>query len=473
MTATRFDIYDGRWRDAWVAATSMSCQRRRQIDTNIRAHVLCLLDDHGPNSCHPLTLRIYGTMIKGFCVVNNERARALHSDCERVVMMFSRRPFGEASKLPAKRQAREAALTLDLDLASVAQEAFDWTQAPLEEGALLRLGGVREAEPRVSISGERAPGFCQEGWLPRSGDGFSALPESTSILDGGQPPALMSQIMSMVVAPETGEVGVPVVEAEHRVPADHLVTSSANVGVASVCMRTVVTRRRREIIKPGVVYGFDDNTMLSNPQIEEWQADHADIMRSWVPPQHLAEHMRDELSFVEHLGPSLRILFDPPDACFLAKSLGGGGELQACVPVCDDAPASLPEVQSLLSHSGTLDPPVIDVPPDFPVVDGPLLAASNGTTTAPEEVGESVDNAAIQVGAIIRDCMWRRGVQSVALSDLVPPDCADRATAACTFSALLTLATAGEFIVRQTQPYDQIMVCERPSGASTTTTSWS
>merc|ERR1712136_599704 len=219
--------------------------------------------------------------------------------------------------------------------------------------------------------------------------------------------------------------GVPVVEAEHRVPADHLVTSSANVSVASVCTRTVVTRRRREIIKPGVVYGF------------------ADIMRSWVPPQHLAEHMRDELSFVEHLGPSLRILFDPPDACFSAKSLGGGVELQAYVPVCDDAPASLPEVQSLLSHSGTLDPPVIDVPPDFSVVDGPLLAASNGTTTAPEEVGESVDNAAIQVGAIIRDCMWRGGVQSVALSDLVPPDCADRATAACTFSALLTLATAG------------------------------
>ncbi|CAE8608802.1 unnamed protein product, partial [Polarella glacialis] len=154
-----FDLYDDRWRDCWVAATSTARLRKKQVDLDIQQRVSRLLQDYGPQSDKPLTLRIYGTMIKGFCVINNERARALFCDCERVVLMFARQPFAEGDnkiRLPAaKRQRMEAALTLDLDLSRVeASEAFDWTQAPLEDGALLRLGGVsggQEALPSLEL----------------------------------------------------------------------------------------------------------------------------------------------------------------------------------------------------------------------------------------------------------------------------------------------------------------------------------
>ncbi|CAK0796569.1 unnamed protein product, partial [Prorocentrum cordatum] len=166
-----FDLYDERWHDCWVAATSVARARKKQIDFDIGQRVARLLEDYGPESQKPLTLRIYGTMIKGFCVINNERARALFSDCERVVLMFARQPFSEGNskiRLPAaKRPRMESALTLDLDLARVeASEQFDWTQAPLEEGALLRLGG----------------GVLQEG--------FALAPELAGLGDvvGGAPP---------------------------------------------------------------------------------------------------------------------------------------------------------------------------------------------------------------------------------------------------------------------------------------------
>jgi len=124
-----FDLYDERWRDCWVAATSTARQRKKQVDMDIQPRVQRLIEDHGPQTEKPLTLRVYGTMIKGFCVINNERARSLYFDSERVVLMFARQPFTEDHKIrlpAAKRQRMEAALTLDLDLARVeACEAFD------------------------------------------------------------------------------------------------------------------------------------------------------------------------------------------------------------------------------------------------------------------------------------------------------------------------------------------------------------
>ena len=76
----------------------------------------------------------------------------------------------------------EAALTLDLDLARVeACEAFDWTRAPLEQGALLQLGAgfSQEVLPSIELAELKMPQLldpsaCEvshdqkpEGWVPR------------------------------------------------------------------------------------------------------------------------------------------------------------------------------------------------------------------------------------------------------------------------------------------------------------------
>merc|ERR1719195_488165 len=89
-------------------------------------------------------------MIKGFSVINNERARVLYADCQRTVVTFSQEALMDTSKmtkLPPSKRPRFDALTLDLDLNKVKEsESFDWTQAPLEDGAVLRLQTVPEHE---------------------------------------------------------------------------------------------------------------------------------------------------------------------------------------------------------------------------------------------------------------------------------------------------------------------------------------
>eukprot|EP00443_Scrippsiella_acuminata_P048445 CAMPEP_0115174222 /NCGR_PEP_ID=MMETSP0270-20121206/3726_1 /TAXON_ID=71861 /ORGANISM="Scrippsiella trochoidea, Strain CCMP3099" /LENGTH=185 /DNA_ID=CAMNT_0002587051 /DNA_START=49 /DNA_END=603 /DNA_ORIENTATION=- len=141
--ATSFSIHQDLWHDCWVAATSAVRGRKAKVDFNIQQRVVRLLKDHGPETSVPLTLRVYGTMIKGFCVLNNERARTLHGDCERLVLAFSQQPFGDEGKtmrLPNGKRKQADALTLDLDVSKVQEsEAFDWSQAPLEEGTLLQL----------------------------------------------------------------------------------------------------------------------------------------------------------------------------------------------------------------------------------------------------------------------------------------------------------------------------------------------
>ena len=86
------------------------------------ARTNAFLTEFGPESDKPLTLRVYGTIMKGFSILNNERARLLYTDCERVVVMFAQRPFVEDTKNPkgppAKRQ-RTDALALDLSLSHV------------------------------------------------------------------------------------------------------------------------------------------------------------------------------------------------------------------------------------------------------------------------------------------------------------------------------------------------------------------
>merc|ERR1719272_1530810 len=137
-----FSIHQDLWCDSWFAATAAVRAKKKLVDYNISHRVARFLDDYGPGTPQPLTLRVYGTMLKGFCVLNNERAKALYNDCERIVIAFAEQPFADGSgvKLPVAKRQRVDALTLDLDLAKVQEsEKFDWGSAPLEEGALLHM----------------------------------------------------------------------------------------------------------------------------------------------------------------------------------------------------------------------------------------------------------------------------------------------------------------------------------------------
>ena len=56
----------------------------------------------------------YSKVSKGFCVLNNERAKALFGDCERLVMAFAQRPFCEEGLRlpPARKQQVDGDLSL-------------------------------------------------------------------------------------------------------------------------------------------------------------------------------------------------------------------------------------------------------------------------------------------------------------------------------------------------------------------------
>ena len=66
MSYGPFSIYQDLWHDCWVAATANVRARKRQVDFDIHQRVARLLDTYGPQSEMPLTLRVYGTLLKGF-----------------------------------------------------------------------------------------------------------------------------------------------------------------------------------------------------------------------------------------------------------------------------------------------------------------------------------------------------------------------------------------------------------------------
>eukprot|EP00440_Ansanella_granifera_P025497 gb/GFBE01027689.1/.p1 GENE.gb/GFBE01027689.1/~~gb/GFBE01027689.1/.p1 ORF type:complete len:507 (+),score=134.93 gb/GFBE01027689.1/:1-1521(+) len=496
-----FDLYDERWRDCWVAATSTARLRKKQVDFDIQQRVARLLQDYGPQTDKPLTLRVYGTMLKGFCVINNERARSLFADCERVVLMFARQPYTEGDnkiRLPAaKRQRMEAALTLDLDLARVeASEAFDWTQAPLEEGALLRLGaGVPQEAllPSIELAEMGAmpqlldPSACEaagasksaeSGWLPRFGGAFDE-PTGPPAAEGPKPDEqmldpLMSQLAVMGVQQNFGDVGGPVELQEGQVP--------AAPGLDLDALAVQASRRRRQeraaaaMLRPGLVYGFDAEPMMSSREYEDWQLDASALSRPRLRAPEYAEMLEDDFQPADHLGPRLRLLVDPPSSMTnQVRAVASRAQLPDVQSLLGGGPADVPEqvpthgvteaeaALASMAESHAIDAMMSGlVPQDQP--DYPQALASEETDGGFACAGlgavEAQDDRTAEVGEIIRTCMRNDGSHAAAFDNLVPPGQADRATAACTFAAILALASAGELFVQQVEPYAPIIITE-------------
>ena len=71
----QFGIHQDLWQDAWIAATSAVRAKKRQIDLNVQQRVQRLISDHSPGPGKALTLRVYGTMIKGFLALHIRKTR--------------------------------------------------------------------------------------------------------------------------------------------------------------------------------------------------------------------------------------------------------------------------------------------------------------------------------------------------------------------------------------------------------------
>ena len=468
MPEIAFDLYDERWRECWMAATSTARLRKKQVDIDIQERVHRLIQEHGPNTEKPLTLRVYGTMIKGFCVLNNERARALYFDSERLVLMFARQPFTEDKiRLPAaKRQRMEAALTLDLDLAKVeACETFNWTQAPLEEGALLQLGGaaaqdvlpsieLAEAMPQLldpNASDMAAPHKAEMDWLPR----FELGPLEPQRVEGeGQnlEEKLADPLMQLLGAPNAIELHDPQVCGQ----------GEGNREAVQSLKRRRAERAAAALLRPGLVYGFDSDPMIPSQKVADWQLDDDRLCRARLGAVDQVEMMEDSLQEADHFGFWLRQVADPDAAMYHQPGVGRDqGEP--------------PQVESLLG--GVCDLPFPDAhshtQPGMQTWDADHMGDTLGSCAAqhadmdtamhddpmPDANLEVQDDRTAEVGQIILDCLRRDG-HSTEFEKLVPPGEADRTTAALTFTALLALASAGDLYVQQMQPFSSIVVAE-------------
>jgi len=72
------------------------------------------------------------------------------------------------------------------------------------------------------------------------------------------------------------------------------------------------------------------------------------------------------------------------------------------------------------------------------------------------------DEQTAHVAGILHRYLERSADESrkMTLDDLIPPSTTDKAVAARTFLAVLTLATAGDFHAEQMQPYGPISISE-------------
>ena len=443
-----------------MAATSTARQRKKQVDMDIQHRVQRLIEDHGPQTDKPLTLRVYGTMIKGFCVINNERARALYLDSERVVLMFARQPFTEDHKIrlpTAKRQRIEAAVTLDLDLARVeACEAFDWTQAPLEQGAFLQLGEKMTEEMLPSMELDSAmmpqlldPSACEvshaqktDGWLPR----FLEAKEVNDKLEGanGQNDP-DCRIVAIEGPKEVRNLEDPIV---------------AGIGIDLETLAMEASKRRARagnFLCPGLVLGFDETATLQTD-------DSAETLRARSTTQSYHEMMEEDYQPVDHIGPNLRLLVDPHSTLF--QEVGIGMVL-----------SEVPQMQSLLSggsHNVHEDGPCLaeaDMK-DASAAEAAAMDSFLGDVVmqtdflppfqehAPNSGVEVQDDRTAEVGDIIRKCLRSEANGVISFDTIMRPGQAERATAALTFAALLALASAGELAVQQAEPFSSILLAE-------------
>ena len=168
-----------------------------------------------------------------------------------MVLLFAEQPYSEQGlKLPAAKRQRVDAVTLDLSRVKEA-EAFDWTQTPLGEDLLERLGPERLPEPE------------ETGWATGM---VSAMP---SLIEDAQMEAFPEVPAPEVPGMAIGEMEVGGGGAPGEAPADlDLFGADPDLG-ADLHDLPLVKKRRRRFPLPGYVIGFDEKITADVAEAQE------------------------------------------------------------------------------------------------------------------------------------------------------------------------------------------------------------
>lgn len=480
-----FSIHQELWQDCWVAATSAVRARKKLVDYVISRRVTQLLTDYGPESAQPLTLRVYGTMLKGFCVLNNEQAKALYSDCERIVIAFAQQPYadGSAVKLPVAKRQRVDALTLDLDISKVQEsEQFDWGPAPVEDGALLHL----HLEPAPLE--EPAQEFMPEMALLR----LPCLPEQVPLLDEAFPALETAPPESSLLPVETihaSGADAPAAADNIRADLETLVALGAapeppmqgSDDALVVPRPLMLVRRPRGVslkpLGPGVVYGFDEQTQLAPELYTTWMEGDADISLRQREPADYVEALPSRAARMERLGRMVDIV-DPALAGIADARTQHAVPCEQLLPLAEQQPQMPGPSAHVGQEAGTarqtsllefFRPYVPEAPLASTAGAGEELArilapqGGGGDESLAETAAVGYDASAVQVGRLLHSCLAQSANEhrGLTLDDVLPASSTSKAVAARAFAAVLTLATAGDFCAEQLLPYGTIGISAR------------
>jgi len=161
----------------------------------------------------------------------------------------------------------------------------------------------------------------------------------------------------------------------------------------------------------------------------------------------------------EQVGPDA--LLQPPDGIASPASLDGEGLSLPSTPAAGVA---------VLPPHGAADPfrPYVPKEPSqlsrafSAELAGLLSGQPTSDDAAVDEDENRYDSQTAQVAGVLRRSLAQHTGQALqmTLDDMIPPSSTDKAVAARTFSALLTLATAGELRVEQGFPYGPIVISQ-------------
>eukprot|EP00403_Amphidinium_massartii_P014294 CAMPEP_0178423292 /NCGR_PEP_ID=MMETSP0689_2-20121128/27612_1 /TAXON_ID=160604 /ORGANISM="Amphidinium massartii, Strain CS-259" /LENGTH=489 /DNA_ID=CAMNT_0020044879 /DNA_START=34 /DNA_END=1503 /DNA_ORIENTATION=+ len=481
--AAPFSIHGEPWHLFWLAATQKRSSHIKvdTPDVKVESVVEKFLEEHGPASPNPLTLRMYGMMLKGFCIVDNSQSQVLYNGCERLVRRFSQNPSGaqgQALALPTGAGKKGASRPGDLDLAISkvqADDALDWTQAqapfeikfvqaqldtqnegmslelPQEPVALWEDGKLfDEALPPLQqflASDQELPAPLATNAVEYFGIEEKAAAAAAEEQAPRMEPLLSELLVDGNVAPkdgqQTADAGMP-----PPVPEQPLATAPRG-------------KFSRAPLCPGVVLGFDQDTEMDDSAAGVFTKQHR------LSPAETAALLLPKVNTCEHLGALVDIL-ELPDPVYgpalTPEAMFGFPE------GTEPGPAGM-QPEELISGAGAVDQGMAmdlnaglngDVPmqgemPESAHVDAAVLAGLSKTTSAEVEV-DSVnhDKQTREVGNIIRQCLGQSKAHALHFHDLLQPSHADKATAAMTFLSVLTLATAGDLKASQASPYGPI-----------------
>lgn len=494
-----FNIYSDLWNDCWVAATAPPRARRRRPATfNVAQRMGLLLHEHGPHSEQPLTMRIYGTMLKGFSTINNDRVRILLGQCERLVITFVDQPFlqkAQMTQLTPPKVHRPHKTTLDISMESFELEHGDWGKIFLEEGAMLDMGAEFEGEtipmteshfiqPSTSLLEEMA--LLDESFPAVSGTLDAAklglgvettLPEPSMAEPFIPEPSMPEPTMP---EPSILEPTTPEAPCAGTIPLP-MDTTTLPAAPPMPKQRRVPHRGIR-YPPPGHVYGFDSTTQVSMDEFDRWQHDDEQLIRQQQNTPAYASQFSD-LHWRPDRTLELATVFAPPeeqiDSAMHEVHVGVSPPAQSGVP--SPPPAAVPsrveffetQMRPAEEEARPAVPSSIFAefptgaelpPPEMPQI--PPRPFHQFVPEAPLPVGQQPTGEATELASHLQAAELLAAIRSftpqpeamITLDDVLPSLSTTRSTAARAFAALLALGSAGDVRLEQLTSYGPIRI---------------